>query len=88
MSARRLSNGNILARVAYSGSASDMVGDGLVELAPEDPGYDRWDEWLRAWEDDGESDPAGDSLPTESNWRAASAEVRDGPGPGGAGPAA
>jgi hypothetical protein len=41
---RRLENGNLLVPARAEGDG--VVGDGAVELAPGDPQYDEWVEWL------------------------------------------
>jgi hypothetical protein len=46
---QRLPNGKI--RVPMRAEAPDgTIGDGMVDLAPGDSGYARWDEYLRAKE--------------------------------------
>lgn len=45
MNATRLQNGNLL--IPLRAETGDVVGDGLVEVAPGDPRYQEWDDYLR-----------------------------------------
>lgn len=46
--AERLPNGHILAPATFTteDDTQEVTGEGQVELAPGDPAYDTWDEWL------------------------------------------
>jgi len=43
---RRLSNGHLVVPGVFEGP-DGIVGEGMVELAPGDEGYEVWDAWLR-----------------------------------------
>lgn len=49
MQAERLPNGKILAPKRAEG-ANGLVGDGMLEIGPDDPDYNTWDTWLRRTE--------------------------------------
>lgn len=42
---RRLCNGHLLVLGRFE-APDGTVGDGMMELAPGDPGYNAWDDWL------------------------------------------
>lgn len=44
--ARRLGNGNIIAPVSIR--TRGVIAEAVAELRPGDPGYEAWDEYLRA----------------------------------------
>lgn len=49
MQAKRLSNGHILAPRRAEGPGG-IIGDGLYDYAPGEPGFKTWDDYLKAWE--------------------------------------
>ena len=43
---RRLAPDKILAQVTVHGP-NGIIGDALIEIGPDDPGWEAWDEWLK-----------------------------------------
>lgn len=47
MNARELPNGNLLVPRRAEGPNGE-IGDGMVEIGPDDPGFQVWSDWLRS----------------------------------------
>jgi len=55
MKIKRLPDGKLIVPCRAEGDGG-VVGDGMVEIGPDDPDYPAWDKWLKANPDEEERD--------------------------------